>query len=336
MLRVDGETGVQRLRLIGVYLLVQAVAVAAAPRLAADGVSYGSGGSALVPLAAGMVVGTVAGVAVAKRGLSPRLFRVAVVGSFGVGVWFATAPLAGVVLSRVFAAVAGGVAAVAGVAVTVWSDRQSVRNAVTAVGTGGVAALFAASLSPPFAVAAALAATGYDALAVYVLGHMQRLAAVSQRLELPTVFVVGSGGSSEADSMPADADSVPSESDSTLPDAESLSPDADSTRPNGVVSDSLPAENDTTPVTGSVDTPAQSSASTLLLGTGDALFPAIVTASVATQSSGLGVAGVVASAGGGLAGLLALQRLVARGDTHAGLPFVVGGTLVGLLTVVVV
>ncbi len=308
-------------RTVALFVVVQATAVAAGPQLASSGVRYGDGGTALVPLVAGLAVGTAAGLAVGRYGLSPRVVRAVVTGSFTLALWFALAPVAGRLAGSLTAGLLGGVGALAGTWLLARSDRRTVRNAVTAVATGGVAAVFGGSLTPPFAVLAAVAVTGYDIIAVYVTGHMQQLAAVGQRLDLPTVFVVGGSDAVEsrhAATRRATDDSSGSETVGST----------DETR-TGESSDRVRTSESGDRVRTTDDT-------RLVVGAGDALFPAILTASVATHLPATAVfEQIIAPAMGGVVGLLALQWVVARDGTHAGLPFVVGGSLVGWLMTVV-
>ncbi|ESP87480.1 hypothetical protein, partial [Candidatus Halobonum tyrrellensis] len=55
------------------FFAVQLLALVVAPRLAGTGVSYGEGGDALVPLVAGLALGTLLSLAVVRYGASRRL-----------------------------------------------------------------------------------------------------------------------------------------------------------------------------------------------------------------------------------------------------------------------
>lgn len=269
--RVRGAAGIGVL-----FLAVQLLALAAAPRLAGSGVSYGSGGDALVPLVLGLAVGTVLSLAVIRYGASRRLVRGVMLVSLGAAQWFA--------LSAFLGPVVGAVAAAAGTVLAWRVPRPAVRNAVAVVGVAGGAALFGASLAPAYAAGALVLAAGYDAYAVYGSGHMLDMADASADLRVPSMFVVPTDDGYD---------------------------DANAT----VSGDGTPAAT--------------------LLGAGDALFPAMLTASV-----GVGAPGTLAAAApllGSLAGLAALQVLVHRvRGVHAGLPFINGGALVGWLALLLV
>jgi presenilin-like A22 family membrane protease len=264
--RVRGAAGVGAL-----FLAAQLIALAAAPRLAGAGVSYGSGGDALVPLVLGLVVGTVLSLAVVRYGASRRLVRGVMLASLGAAQWFA--------LSAFLGPAAGAVAAVVGTLLAWRIPRPAVRNAVAVVGVAGGAALFGASLDPLYAAGALILAAGYDAYAVYGSGHMLDMADASADLRVPSMFVVPT--------------------DDGYDDAAAT-----------VTGEGRPAAT--------------------LLGAGDALFPALLTSSVAVASSDPTAA--AAPLVGSLAGLAVLQILVHRvRGVHAGLPFVNGGALVGWL-----
>ncbi|MFC7068192.1 presenilin family intramembrane aspartyl protease PSH [Halobaculum lipolyticum] len=285
--RVRGALGVGVL-----FLAVQLLALAAAPRLAGSGVSYGDGGDALVPLVLGLAVGTVLSLAVVRYGASRRLVRGVMLVSLGAAQWFA--------LSAFLGPVAGAVAAAAGTLLAWRVPRPAVRNAVAVVGVAGGAALFGASLDPVYAAGALVLAAGYDAYAVYGSGHMLDMADASADLRVPSMFVVPT--------------------DDGYDDAATT-----------VTGEGRPAAT--------------------LLGAGDALFPAMLTASVAVASrwavfvpgdfvdTGLPFVGefhvaVLGPLVGSLVGLAALQTFVhRRGGVHAGLPFVNGGALLGWLLV---
>ena len=284
--RVRGALGVGVL-----FLAAQLLALAAAPRLAGSGVSYGSGGDALVPLVLGLAVGTLLSLAVVRYGASRRLVRGVMLASLAAAQWFA--------LSAFVGPVAGAVVAAGGTALAWRVPRPAVRNAVAVVGVAGGAALFGASLDPLYAAGALVIAAGYDAYAVYGSGHMLDMADASADLRVPSMFVVPTDDGYD---------------------------DATAT----VTGEGRPAAT--------------------LLGAGDALFPAMLTASVSVSSSVPLVSGTpsafsVPSLGavhvavlgpllGSLVGLAALQAFVhRRGGVHAGLPFVNGGALAGWLLV---
>ncbi|GAA0194244.1 presenilin family intramembrane aspartyl protease PSH [Halobaculum roseum] len=268
--RVRGALGVGAL-----FLAVQLLALAAAPRLDGSGVSYGSGGDALVPLVLGLAVGTVLSLAVVRYGAGRRLVRGVMLVSLGAAQWFTVSAFVG--------PVAGAVAAAVGTLLAWRLPRPAVRNAVAVVGVAGGAALFGASLDPAYAAGALVLAAGYDAYAVYGSGHMLDMADASAELRVPSMFVVPT--------------------DERYDDANAT-------------------------VTGG-GTPAAT-----LLGAGDALFPAMLTASV-----GVAAPGTLAAAApllGSLVGLAALQVFVHRvRGVHAGLPFVNGGALVGWLALLI-
>lgn len=267
--RVRGAVGIGVL-----FLAVQLLALAAAPRLAGSGVSYGSGGDALVPLVLGLAVGTGLSLAVVRYGASRRLVRGVMLVSLGAAQWFA--------LSAFLGSVAGAVAAAAGTVLAWRVPRPAVRNAVAVVGVAGGAALFGASLEPTYAAGALVVAAGYDAYAVYGSGHMLDMADASADLRVPSMFVVPTDDGYD---------------------------DASAT----VTGDGTPAAT--------------------LLGAGDALFPAMLTASVGVEASWALAA--AAPLLGSLVGLAALQVFVHRvRGVHAALPFVNGGALVGWLLVV--
>ncbi|SHG96046.1 presenilin family intramembrane aspartyl protease [Halobaculum gomorrense] len=264
--RVRGAVGISAL-----FLAVHVLALAAAPRLAGSGVSYGSGGDALVPLVLGLVVGTVLSLAVVRYGADRRLVRGVMLASLCAAQWFA--------LSAFLGPVAGAVAALAGTLLAWRVPRPAVCNAVAVVGVAGGAALFGASLDPAYAAAALVVAAGYDAYAVYGSGHMLDVADASAALRVPSMFVV------PTDDGDGDADAAAT-----------------------VTGGGRPAAT--------------------LLGAGDALFPAMLTASVGVASSAPLAAG--APLVGSLVGLAALQVFVHRvRGVHAGLPLVNGGALAG-------
>ncbi|QLG62975.1 presenilin family intramembrane aspartyl protease PSH [Halorarum salinum] len=278
--RVRGALGTGAL-----FLSVQLLALAVAPRLVAGGVSYGDGDDALVPLVLGLAVGTLLSLAAVRYRRSERLVRAVMLLSVGVALWVAAAAFLG--------AVPGALAAAVGVAVAWRVQRWEVRNLVAVVAVAGAAGLFGASLSPPYALVALVLAAAYDAYAVYVSGHMATMVDASARMGLPSAFVVPTG------------DGVPD---------------------------------------GAVGTGGNGTTVATLLGAGDALFPAILTASAAVeQAAGPGfghapspVLGLPPSALGALlgsfTGFVALQVLVQRrGGMHAGLPFVNGGAVLGYL-----
>lgn len=264
--RVRGAVGIGVL-----FLAVQVLALAAAPRLAGSGVSYGSGGDALVPLVLGLAVGTVLSLAVVRYGTSRRLVRGMMLVSLGAAQWFA--------LSAFVGPVAGAVAAAAGTILAWRVPRPAVRNAVAVVGVAGGAALFGASLDPTYAAGALVIAAAYDAYAVYGSGHMLDMADASADLRVPSMFVV-------------------------------------------------PTDDGYDDATATVSGGGRPAAT--LLGAGDALFPALLTASV-----GVAAPGTLAAAApllGSLVGLAALQVYVHRvRGVHAGLPFVNGGAIAGWL-----
>ena len=190
--RVRGAVGTGVL-----FLAVQALALLVTPRLAGRGVQYGDGGgTALIPLVAGLALGTVLALAVTRWGVSPSLLRGLTTLSLSVSVWFVgtafVGPVAGVVP-----------AAVAAVAVT-RSSSLSVRNSVAVVAVAGAAGVFGASLGPAYAAVALGVVAGYDAYSVYYSGHMVELADTSARLELPTAFVVPSDDGFDATSASVD------------------------------------------------------------------------------------------------------------------------------------
>ena len=279
--RVRGALGIGVL-----FLLVQLLALAVAPRLAGAGVSYGDGGDALVPLVLGLVVGTALSLAVVRFGRSRRVVRAVMLASLSVAQWFA--------LSAFLGDVGGAVAAGVGTLLAWRAPRPAVRNAVAVVAVAGAAGLFGASLDPLYAAGALVVAAAYDAYAVYGSGHMGAMADASATLRIPSMFVVPT--------------------DDGYDDGEAS--------------------------VGGTGTPAAT-----LLGAGDALFPAMLTASVAVSGSSvvgatevipvgsvLGSAPVLAPLLGSLAGLAALQVFVhRRRGIHAGLPFVNGGALAGWL-----
>ena len=283
--RVRGALGVGAL-----FLAVQLLAVAVAPRLAGAGVSYGDGGDALVPLVLGLVVGTALSLAVVRFDRSHRVVRAAMLASVAAAQWFA--------LSAFLGGVGGAVAAGVGTLLAWLAPRPAVRNAVAVVAVAGGAGLFGASLDPAYVAGALVVAAGYDAYAVYGSGHMGEMADASATLRVPSMFVV-----------PTDD-----------------------------------GYDDGEPRVEGPGTPAAT-----LLGAGDALFPAMLTASVAVaESPVLGAIGVVPVGSvlgsvpvlvplvGSLVGLLALQVFVhRRRGIHAGLPFVNGGALAGWLAAVV-
>ncbi|QLG26393.1 hypothetical protein HUG10_02030 [Halorarum halophilum] len=282
--RVRGALGTGAL-----FLAVQVLAVAVAPRLASSGVSYGEGGDALVPLVLGLVVGTLLSLAVVRYRRSERLVRGVMLLSLGVAIWVA--------LSAFLGPVPGAIGAAVGAALAWRVPRWEVRNVVAVVGVAGAAGLFGASLSPGYALAALIVAAGYDAYAVYVSGHMRTVAEASERMEVPAMFVV-----------PTDADYG----------------DRGSLGGNGGGKPVATA-----------------------LGAGDALFPAMLTASAAVEHATgawfghapplvLGLAPrAFGSLLGSLVGFAALQILVQRrGGIHAGLPFVNGGAVLGFLLAV--
>lgn len=316
---------------LALFLGVQGVAVVLAPTLASEGVQYGDGGAALVPLVAGLVVGTLIAVAVARYGVSPRLFRAMVLVGFAVSIVLAVGPLAVRSLAGVGGTVAGVenavwlggavglLAAVVATWVVVRTERAAVRNVLAAIGTAGVAAVFGASLSPAFAAVGLGLAAVYDAIAVYGTGHMQQLAGLGSRLDLPTVFVVGR----DAEGDRAAADEV----SRTVEENEA-------SRTAGAGGPSAPVETAGRPA----ETNGSSGFGGLLFGTGDALFPAMLAASVRTHTATIQVVGgpsplvaVVGPVVGSVVGFLVLQAIVARGGTHAGLPFVAGGAVLGWL-----
>ncbi|UIP01185.1 hypothetical protein Hbl1158_07515 [Halobaculum sp. CBA1158] len=268
--RVRGALGVGAL-----FLAVQALAVVVAPRLAGTGVSYGDGGDALVPLVAGLVVGTLLSLAVVRYGTARWVVRVVMLVSLSAAMWFATAALLGPV-SGAALAVAGGLLA--------WRvPRPAVRNGVAVVGVAGAAGLFGASLDPAYAAVALVVATAYDAYAVYGSGHMLDMASASADLRVPSMFVVPT--------------------DDGYDDRALTVGDADAT----------------------------GSPAATVLGAGDALFPAMLTASLAVAEGGVG-GRTVAALLGSLVGVAALQAFVhSRRGVHAGLPFVNGGALAGWL-----
>lgn len=283
--RVRGALGTGAL-----FLSVQLLALAIAPRLATGGVSYGEGGDALVPLVLGLAVGTLLSLAVVRYRRSERLVRAVIFLSLGVAFWFA--------FSAFLGSVPGAIGAAVG-AVLAWRvPRWEVRNAIAVVGVAGAAGLFGASLSPAYAIVALLFAAAYDAYAVYVSGHMRTVADASERMKVPAMFVV-----------PTDAD-------------------YDDDR-------------------GSIGGDGGGKPVATALGAGDALFPAMLTASAAVEhATGVWfghapplVLGLAPRAFGALLGSLigfaALQFLVQRrGGIHAGLPFVNSGAVAGFLVAV--
>lgn len=336
---------------LGLFCGVQLLAVAAGPGLAAGGVGYGDGGAALLPLGLGLAVGTGLALAVARYGVPTWVVGGLAVLSVGIGVWFVVAPLTGRLLATlarfgslgssgqpvgpfgqpvgssgigrgVVGPAVGGLAGVVAMVAVRRTRRQSVRNGLAMVGTAGVAAVFGASLSPQFAAVGLLLAAVYDAVAVYLAGTMQELAAVGQQHDLPTVFVVSEDGD-EGATRSADARSTQPSSPLTT----------EAARPVEV---SQPPGGD-----------GAGGSRAMLVGTGDALFPAMFAASVRTHTAVVGTTGalppgvggaslgglapVVGPAVGSVVGLLVVQSLAARGGTHAGLPFIVSGTLVGWL-----
>lgn len=175
--RVRGALGTGAL-----FLAVQLLALIVTPRLASAGVSYGSGGDALVPLVSGLILGTLLALAVARWGLSPQFLRGLVYLSLGVSVWFAATAFLGPTVALIPAVAAG---------IAVWRvPRWEVQNGIAAVGVAGAAGVFGASLSPTFAAVALAVVAVYDAYSVYWSGHMIDLADTSAQMRLPTAFVV--------------------------------------------------------------------------------------------------------------------------------------------------
>lgn len=284
----------------GLFLAVQVLALAITPRLSTQGVSYGEGGDALVPLVLGLVLGTLLALAVTRWGLSVAILRGLTFLSVGVSVWFAAAAFLGPLL--------GVVPAAAG-ALVVWRVRWwAPRNAVIAVGVAGAAGVFGASLAPRFAVAALVVVAAYDAYSVYYSGHMVELADASARLSLPNAFVVPTSDHADGDVSVSDER-------------------ADATGEAGDVAGTT--ETESTPVV------AMLGAGDALF---PALLAASANAHTATiQVVGGGPPlGVAPSAWGTVAGAVvgfaALQVLVhRRGGVHAGLPAINGGAILGWL-----
>lgn len=175
--RVRGALGTGAL-----FLAVQLLALIVTPRLSSAGVSYGSGGDALVPLVLGLILGTLLALAVARWGLSPQFLRGLVYVSLGVSVWFAATAFLGPTVALIPAVAAG---------LAVWRvPRWEIQNGIAAVGVAGAAGVFGASLSPTFAAVALVVVAVYDAYSVYWSGHMIDLADTSAQMRLPTAFVV--------------------------------------------------------------------------------------------------------------------------------------------------
>ena len=206
-------------------------------------------------------------------------------------------------LSAFLGPVLGGLGAVA-CALLAWRTRRwEISNVVAVVAVAGAAGLFGASLSPPYAVGALVVAAAYDVYAVYVSGHMAALADASVRIRVPAMFVVpADDGGDGGDGGAVD--------------------DAD-----GLVLDAADGDGDGRPTA-------------TLLGAGDALFPAMLTASAAVEHATglwypppllLGLAPRAAGALlGSLVGFAVLQAFVHRyPGMHAGLPFVNGGSVLG-------
>lgn len=285
----------------GLFLAVQVLALAITPRLSTQGVSYGEGGDALVPLVLGLVLGTLLALAVTRWGLSVAILRGLTFLSVGVSVWFAAAAFLGPLL--------GVVPAVAG-ALVVWRVRQwALRNAVIAVGVAGAAGVFGASLAPRFAVAALVVVAVYDAYSVYYSGHMVELADASARLSLPNAFVVPTSDHADGGDV-----SVSDER-------------ADATGEPGDVAETT--ETESTPVVAMLGA-GDALFPALLAASADAH-----TATIQVVGGGppLGVApsawGAVV---GAVVGFAALQVLVhRRGGVHAGLPAINGGAILGWL-----
>ncbi|WP_313690996.1 presenilin family intramembrane aspartyl protease PSH [Halorarum halobium] len=277
----------------GLFLAVQLLALAVAPRLATDGVSYGSGGDALVPLVLGLVVGTILSLAVVRYRRSRRLVRAMMLVSLGVAVSLAPyaffGPLAGLLAGTVAVVLAWRV------------PRWEVRNLVAVVGVAGAAGLFGASLSPPYALAALALAAVYDAYAVYVSGHMKTLAVASERMDLPSMFVVPAGEGPRGGRLDLDATA-----------------DRDMERRGEPAATVLGA--------GDALFPAMLAASAAVHGAAGGWF-----GSAASVAFGL-VPTALGALVGSVVGFAALQVLVQRrGGMYAGLPFINGGAMLGFL-----
>lgn len=234
----------------------------------------------------------------------------------------------------VFAAVAPPfVAAIPAVAVAVGLLVHPEWYVVDTAGVlmgAGAAGLFGISfgLLPALVLLAALAV--YDAISVYGTEHMLSLAEGVMDLNIPVVLVIPLSLSySLLEESPDDGETVGADANSgSVSDDTAEPPDAER-----AVTD--PAGNDNS----APDELSPAERDAFFIGLGDAVIPAVLVASAATFSPAaplsvpyLGVnLPALLAATGTIGGLLLLLRWVMRGRPHAGLPLLNGGAIGGYL-----
>lgn len=223
------------------------------------------------------------------------------------------------------APVVGGLAVVAALALYPEWWVIDIAGVIMGIGAAGI---FGISFGVLPAIILLTVLAVYDAISVYGTEHMLTLASGVMDMKVPVLFVVpttldysfrhddsgmdATGGEQAANDEPERTQAAAAESanDADARDAA----DTDS----GAEDDPEPLQRDA-----------------LFIGLGDAVMPAILTASAAFFLDTPVVLGIELAALGALvgtiAGLLVLLRMVLRGRAHAGLPLLNGGAIVGYL-----
>lgn len=182
----------------------------------------------------------------------------------------------------------------------------------------GAAGIFGISFGVLPAILLLSALAVYDAISVYGTEHMLTLASGVMDMKVPVLFVVPTtlGYSFLEDDAGMDAtDATPGDETVDEPAATSAA-------------SAEPSTNDT-------DDGDALERDALFIGLGDAVMPAILTASAAFFLQTSTVFGIEYPALGALlgtlVGLLILLRMVLKGRAHAGLPLLNGGAIAGYL-----
>ena len=199
----------------------------------------------------------------------------------------------------------------------------------------GAAGIFGISFGvlPAILLLAVLAV--YDAISVYGTEHMLTLASGVMDMKVPVLFVVPTSLDYSFRRDDAGMDDTGAESRSS-DESESAKAADTETAADTVAETSVDATDGTDgPGEGAQDDPDPLQRDALFIGLGDAVMPAILTASAAFFVDTPSVLGIELAALGALVGtivgLLVLLRMVLRGRAHAGLPLLNGGAILGYL-----
>ena len=193
----------------------------------------------------------------------------------------------------------------------------------------GAAGIFGISFGVLPAILLLTVLAVYDAISVYGTEHMLTLASGVMDMKVPVLFVVPTSLDYSFRSDDAGMDDTGAGS-GTYDESESATSSGTASETSV---DATEATDDTAETAEDDPDPLQRDA--LFIGLGDAVMPAILTASAAFFVDTPAVLGIELAALGALVGtivgLLILLRMVLRGRAHAGLPLLNGGAILGYL-----